>query len=196
MKALYIVFLLLPIAVFGQKFVIKEKLNMEVLGTSNLHDWEMISHTGVGEATIILSNGKLKNIESLVFKLNTESLKSGKSTMDEICYKAMKTDKHKTISFVLKEVKSISNSDNKYKIIAAGNLTIAGTTKYQTLTVTADFSSKRIVFTGLHNIKMTDFNVKPPTALFGTIRTGDDLNIKFEVIYTDAESLALMNIPD
>ena len=34
---------------------------------------------------------------------------------------------------------------------------------------------------GEKSIKMTSYGVEPPTALLGTIKTGDDLTIKFNI---------------
>ena len=31
---------------------------------------------------------------------------------------------------------------------------------------------------------MTEFKVDPPTAMFGTITTGDEVNVKFQAVYT------------
>jgi polyisoprenoid-binding protein YceI len=33
--------------------------------------------------------------------------------------------------------------------------------------------------TGMVPIKMTDFGIKPPTAMFGTLRTGDEVKVNF-----------------
>ena len=48
---------------------------------------------------------------------------------------------------------------------------------------TVDFSTtisdNKITLVGENKFKMTDFNIDPPKALFGTITTGDDINIKF-----------------
>jgi len=30
-------------------------------------------------------------------------------------------------------------------------------------------------------IKMTDYGIKPPTALFGRLKTGDDVKVNFEL---------------
>ena len=30
-------------------------------------------------------------------------------------------------------------------------------------------------------IKMTDFGIKPPTAIFGRLKTGDDVKVNFEL---------------
>ena len=38
-----------------------------------------------------------------------------------------------------------------------------------------------ITFSGSKKIKMTDYKLKPPTALLGTLTTGDEVDIHFQV---------------
>jgi hypothetical protein len=44
--------------------------------------------------------------------------------------------------------------------------------------------------TGVSTFKMTDFGVKPVTALLGTIRTGDAVTVKFDITGAPAEGIA------
>ena len=37
-------------------------------------------------------------------------------------------------------------------------------------------------FTGSKSFKMTEYEIKPPTAMFGQIETGDEVNIIFDII--------------
>jgi len=39
-------------------------------------------------------------------------------------------------------------------------------------------------FEGKQMIKMTDFGVKPPSALFGTLKAGTDITIYFKTVFT------------
>ena len=66
----------------------------------------------------------------------------------------------------------------------SGYLTIAGTKKLIDLTFDAKVTGDKITLTGDHQTKMTDFKVDPPTAMFGTITTGDEVNIKFQTVFT------------
>jgi hypothetical protein len=38
-----------------------------------------------------------------------------------------------------------------------------------------------VTFTGSKKLKMTDYKIKPPTALMGTLTTGDDIEIVFTI---------------
>jgi hypothetical protein len=40
---------------------------------------------------------------------------------------------------------------------------------------------KKVIFTGTHQVLMTRFNIKPPTKMFGTVRTKNALRIDFAI---------------
>ena len=158
---------------------------LTVDGTSNIHDWQITANNLQGKLIAEFENGKLAKIQQLDFTVQAESLKSGKSSMDKNTYKALNTDKYPQITFKLTKVKSITSStENSNKVVAIGNLTIAGKTKPIEITFDLKIGSSEITLSGRKTIKMTDFGVDPPTAIFGTITTGDALDIKFESNFT------------
>lgn len=159
--------------------------DLKVLGTSNIHDWEMKAESFQGNMKAQLEDGQLVQIDGLQFAVVAESLKSGKGGMDKNTYKALNTDDHQRITFQLQDVKNIDcTSKTNCKVTTAGYLTIAGTKKLVDLTFDAKVSGNSITLSGDKKIKMTDFKVDPPTAMFGTITTGDEVNIKFQTVFT------------
>ena len=46
-------------------------------------------------------------------------------------------------------------------------------------------SDGSVQFIGSVTFNMTNFNIDPPTAVMGTIKTGDEITIKFQVIYSN-----------
>lgn len=155
---------------------------LTVFGTSNLHDWEVKAEKQSGKLALDRS-GQLQ-IKLLQVSVETESLKSGKSGMDKNTYKALKTNKHKSISFDMKEVKSISKlNDNSYRVSVTGNLTIAGVTKNTGLDFIIEVASSQVILKGSKSFKMTDFGVDPPKALLGTVTTGDEVKIEFKTVF-------------
>lgn len=180
---LYLVFLgLLGLQPTPQKFVLDQQgSDLEILGTSTLHDWEITAEEMSGDASIAL--GDKMAVEALQFSVKVKSLESGKSSMNKNTYEALKADKNPTISYKLTEVKSIRNTGNAYKLETIGKLTIGGYTKTILLTVDAKTGNAEVAFTGQTTFKMSEYNIDPPTALMGTIKTGDEVTIKFNVKY-------------
>lgn len=158
--------------------------DITIAGTSTLHDWEMkSSKTSVAAAFTLDNAGKLTTLNSLSFSMDAVSLKSGKESMDDNAYKALKTKDFKVIKFVASSGTVTPAGGNNYTVKASGVMTIAGssvnTDVVATCTIGADGS---ITCNGLKAIKMTQYGVKPPTFMMGTIKTGDDLNIKFKAV--------------
>lgn len=170
----------------GQTYSIDNAASeLTIKGTSNLHDWEMVSEQAKGHLEATIENNQLTKLSSLTFTVVAESLKSGKGGMDKNAYKALKTDKHKEIRFVMDRVKNLNcQSGSACEITLTGKLTIAGTTQPVDLVLQAQTSGNQIVLTGSYDLKMTRFKVDPPKAMFGTITTGDDLSISFKAVYT------------
>ena len=189
MRNLIIALIVLPIAVYGQNYKLSEKVDLEVIGTSTLHGWEMVSENGEGNATIVLNGSELVSIDKLDFTAKTKTLKSGKGAMDKICYEAMKADKFADIKYTLKKVNSITKSGTGYTVNTTGDLTIAGKTNSANMVVKATVSQGKVKFVGEYDLKMTSFNIDPPTAMFGTIKTGDDIKVKFTVDYNEGGTL-------
>lgn len=154
--------------------------SLKVDGTSNIHDWTIEAENTSGTINLDLDDEKIDHINNLEFTVVAESLISGKSGMDKNTYKALNTDKYKSITYQLQKVNSIENtSGNTYKISTKGTLTIAGVKKEINLNFNLKSDNNKIILSGEHKLKMTDYGIEPPTAMFGSIKTGDMVKIKF-----------------
>ena len=144
-----------------------EPIKTEILveGTSNIHDWEMTSEKAVG--TVQSSNGTISEIS---IEIPVKSLESGKGGMDKNAYKALNEDDYPTIKFSSTEV-----SSSKIK----GHLIINGKSKTVSIPVSTKKSGESIEISGKYKINMTHYGVEPPTALMGTIKTGEEVTINF-----------------
>ncbi len=157
---------------------------LKIEGTSNVHDWEITAEELEGTIKVETIDEQLVKIEHLDFTVIAESLKSGKGGMDKNTYKALNTNKFPKIIYNLVKVNNIDCTTNsKCKITTNGYLTVAGTKKTIDLVFDARIDDDKIFLTGNTSLKMTTYNVAPPTALFGTITTGDELKIKFKTVF-------------
>ncbi|MDO5608019.1 MAG: YceI family protein [Capnocytophaga sp.] len=157
-------------------FKLQSNPELKVSGTSSLHDWEMTSNQATGELQATAEGTALTAINALTITMQAESIKSGKNGMDKKAYEALKTDKNKTIKYVLK---SASKSGDTWTL--TGTLTIAGTSKSVSLQAKETNASGGYALSGSHSFKLTDFGIEPPKAMMGTIKTGDAVAIHFNV---------------
>jgi polyisoprenoid-binding protein YceI len=169
---------ILPFPMSAQvKYQVGPKPELKVSGTSTLHDWEMVSTQATGEGTLVLEGGNLKEVQDLTIQMPAESIKSGKGAMDKNTYAALNTKKHKLVKFSLSDI--TKTGDNVWK--AKGKFTIAGVTKDASFDVKSSQVGSGYNFQGKHAFKLTDYQIDPPTALLGTVKTGDEVAIHFNV---------------
>jgi polyisoprenoid-binding protein YceI len=158
-------------------------------GGSNLHDWSCKASSI--DATIEVDETFLKSsapaagmLRKVLVKVPVRSLKCGHGGMDNNLYKALKANDTPEITYSLGTLDLVpAVSPDSFTLKTVGSLTVAGTEK----TVNMDVRAARLPDGGLRAegelpIVMTDFGVKPPTAMFGTLRTDNKITVKFSLL--------------
>ncbi|HEU4791969.1 MAG TPA: YceI family protein [Flavobacterium sp.] len=160
-----------------KNYTLDAKTNFSVFGTSTLHDWEMKSASKTGTANLTVANSKLTAITSIDITLPVETIKSEKTKMDKIAYETLKSDKNKNIKYVLKSAEKV----NETTWNLTGTYTIAGVSKEHKTQVKTSVTNGIVNLQGSNKITFKEFGMKSPTAMLGTIKTGEDLTIKFNI---------------
>lgn len=169
---------------FGQRNYNISNYSLVIKGSSNLHDWESPAKEVRATGSFTFVSGVLKSLDALVVEIPVKSIKSPKgSIMDNKTYDALNAGSYPNINYKLAKVGTLSRkSDGSYDISTSGYLTIAGVTNMVDITVRGTTGADgSITFSGSKKLKMTDYKIKPPTALLGTLTTGDDVEIVFQV---------------
>lgn len=177
---LVIAFAFLAINAQAQDYYKLQSDNSKLIveGTSTVHDWQVEATEFDAETRLSINEHAVSHIADVKFTTPSESLESGKRIMDNKIQEALQTKKHPEIKFELNNTKVV-NGD---KATIAGLLTIAGKTKE--VDVSVDFDPKKPERFGVKGevpLKMSEFNIEPPTAMMGTIKTGDDVVVKFDL---------------
>jgi len=157
-------------------------------GTSSIHDWTCKATTmdaaiEVDAATALLAAAPPKMLKRVEVKVPVKSLKCGHGGMDDNLYKALKAGSDSQISYIMASFEPTAEASNEFTLRTTGTLLIAGTENRISMDVVAvRLPDGTVKATGTVPIKMTDYSIKPPTAVFGRIKTGDDVKVKFELI--------------
>ena len=108
----------------------------------------------------------------------------GKQAMNRDLQEALQADRFPEIRFELSEVAVLeAPAADSARLEVAGALTIAGTTRTVRFEAVGQLlASERARLVGLLPLKLTDFNVKPPTALLGLIRVHDQITVHFDLV--------------
>lgn len=155
-------------------------------GTSNVHDWKCDAATI--DATIDLDAGLTAAADKIVKKVTVtipvKALKCGHGKMDENLQKALNADKFSDIVYTLTSIEAIpGETKDVFTLRAAGTLSLAGAQNAITMDIAATrLADGTIKATATVPVKMTAFQVKPPKAMLGAIKCGDDVKVKFDLV--------------
>ena len=164
----------------AQKELVVVNHDLEISGTSTLKDWTMdVEKLDVVGQAVFDSEGNLSGFKDVVVTVDVKSIKSGTEAMDQNTYEALKAEEYPQISFNLADdVTLIKQTSDLFMAICRGQISIAGTTKSLSFQAQGRFKgANKIELKGSEEVKMTDFNVDPPTFLMGANKTGDKIGL-------------------
>ena len=172
LTSITLLLMLIPGLLIGQTLQADlESSSMQIKGTSSLHDWESevqsFDISGMQEGNLI------RDLEG---NLEVKSIKSGKSIMDDKTYNALGADKFPDIKFQAKQLEI-----NNGIISGTISVTIKDQTKEFEISTASTLSSGNINVSGEVPLDMMEFGIDPPTAMFGTLTTGKDVKIAFQI---------------
>lgn len=179
---LWAIVITLSLQVNAQRRYSVAKSTFEVAGTSNIHDWVMRSTEGTGSAILTITDSKLTDIKNLTITLLAESIKSSKTSMDDVAYESLDTKTHRNIRYVLKSADKI----NETTWMLTGTYTIAGVSKdYKTQIRITSNDNGTFTLQGSNRMTFVDFEMTPPTAALGVVKAGKELTVLFNITLTD-----------
>ena len=185
LKSILVMSLILTAShLFGQtNYVLSTGYKLTINGGSNLHDWtENVQKAGATGVVNWNSNGTFE-INTLTLTVYVQSIKSTEGgIMNGKTYKALKSDSHPTITFTLTSPLQVSQGSTT--VTATGNLNVAGVTKKITFQAKVNSSpNSNITIEGSVPLKMSDFGIDPPNALFGALKVSNDVTIQFKTTF-------------
>jgi polyisoprenoid-binding protein YceI len=125
-----------------------------------------------------IAGGGLKNLSVAV---PIDGLKSGESGLDKNLRKALKQESAPVIRFMLVDYKTEAAKDGGLVVKARGRLAIAGVEKETVVDGACRFGPEGVEVTGAKDLLMSEFGIKPPTLMFGAVKTADKVVVHFDL---------------
>jgi hypothetical protein len=122
-----------------------------------------------------------KGIRALRVTIPAEKLDCGNGTMNEHMRKAIKLSDNPTIEFNLSGYDVNKGADGVSGTLN-GTLKLGGVTKAISIPATGKNEGGALHVTGSYDLKMSDFDLTPPSLMFGRIKVRDELSVKFDVL--------------
>ncbi|HEU4643413.1 MAG TPA: YceI family protein [Gemmatimonadaceae bacterium] len=173
------------------KMAIQDSSRLWIEGTSSLHAWHCTASTVKGD--IQLDDGYAtrslaadpKIVKAVAISIPVKEMTCGHGDkMDGNMYKALKANDNPTIEYTLTgyELTAVEGDAEGFVVHARGTLTIAGQTKEVAMVVSGRRGANgTLTVQGSQPVLMTDFGVKPPTAMLGTIKAGNEVTVRFDL---------------
>src|SRR6476469_4482255 len=118
---------------------------------------------------------KIVKSASLSIPVSQIDCKNGK--MNDHMREALKAEKNPTITWKLSSYRVDGTA-----VVMNGTLTIAGKENPIELRGTGGLDNGTITLKGTKVLKMTDFGVKPPSLMFGTMKVAEPVTVSFDLV--------------
>lgn len=174
----------------SQSFQIAEEeaAVISIDGGSTLHDWtvtcDVIKDFPSDLSLTISEDGQ---VESFGFSVIVENMDGHRGPiMNNKIKNAFKADEHPQITYRQTEPAAITSvdSDGGFTLVSTGILQMGGVEKEISVEVSGEMKDGQLIFSGSKPLKMTDFQIDPPSAMFGQIQTHDEVTVNFTFRYT------------
>ncbi|MCH8246125.1 MAG: YceI family protein [Bacteroidetes bacterium] len=168
-------------------YSVSENSRLRVEGTSTIHAWTCEAHSVSGTVEVESNLDTSPKIVSTQIVIPVADLDCDNATMNKKMLKALGSETSPNILFELDDaVVSTDQAGNPTHVDVDGWLMIAGRTRPIELTeISISRAFEGLEFSGSVKLLMSDFGVKPPTALLGTIKTGDQVEIHFNLLVSE-----------
>jgi polyisoprenoid-binding protein YceI len=175
----------------GVRLVLGPQSELTFEGTSTMHAFHCrttkldvtvnVDPTYV-EARLSKLNRPLKTVDVVI---PVKSLSCGNSGLEKNMFKTLKADQYPEIRYQLSTYQVAGATDDGVTLQAVGTLTIAGQQKTIEMAVKTDRGpGGTATATGTQSLLMTDFGIKPPVFMLGTLKTGNKITVSFKLNMT------------
>jgi hypothetical protein len=161
--------------------LIPSQSEITIKGTSNVHDWEERVNKFRVQLNLNFREKEIAGIDAVQVICESGSIVSENSIMTNKTHNALNVDKYPKIEFKLVSVDKLLSENGRFSGTLVGDIILAGVTRRISLAFSGVHSGNKITIKGAKEINMSDFKIEPPTAMLGTLKTGQEVTISFQL---------------
>jgi hypothetical protein len=123
-------------------------------------------------------------IASVKVNIVVRTLTCGNGQMDKNMYSTLDADKNPIIRYTMSGYDILDGSAKPSAFVAktTGTLVISGQEKVINMKINAErLSDGKATAQGEESVLMTDFGITPPSFMFGTLKVGNEIKVKFNL---------------
>jgi hypothetical protein len=158
-------------------------------GTSSLHPFhcktdKIMAYVDVDPGYTKDLTKVARPIVSVKINIVVRTLTCGNGQMDKNMYGTLKADENPLIKYTLTgyDILDGSASPAAFAAKTSGTLMISGKERAIDMKINAErLSNGKAIATGEQAIQMTDFGIEPPSFMFGRLKVGNDIKVKFNL---------------
>jgi hypothetical protein len=123
-------------------------------------------------------------IASVKVNIVVRTLTCGNGQMDKNMYSTLDADKNPIIRYTMSGYDILDGSAKPSAFVAktTGTLVISGQEKVINMKINAErLSDGKATAQGEESVLMTDFGIQPPSFMFGTLKVGNEIKVKFNL---------------
>ncbi len=173
---------------FAQSYTLAadSSTHITVTGTSTLHGWT-VAVNEVKDIPTEITISEDMTVDSFSFGVVVNSMDGGRgASMNKKITGALKATAHPIITFQQNEPAAMSEIDatGNFTLTSKGILKMVGLEKAIEIEVAGHKTANGIILKGSKPLTFSQFDIEPPSAMFGQIVCGDDIAVNFEFRYT------------
>jgi len=173
---------------YGTPLDLQPESRLWVAGTSTVRAFQCqasafdakIESSGADAVAAVLAGEKA--VSTVEVTVPAEKLDCRNGTMNEHMRKALKAKEFPTVVFRAASY-DLARTTDSVAVTLNGSLTLGGVEKPITVQAVAKAGANgTLVVSGTREVRMTEFGLKPPSLMLGTMKVDEKLTVGFEVV--------------
>lgn len=168
---------------------------MNVEGGSTVHDWSCPINTLNGRLELDpadTAQTPIGALSHLKVEVPVDAIQCDNDTMNEKLREALQMNAYPKVYFTLEDAQVSALPDSGkawFKVDATGELILAGERRQIELPVKGQrLENGNLRFVGSHTLRLSDYGIDRPSAMFGTIKTSKEVTVNFDVTATPSSN--------